>query len=63
MGNLHSFKQHLDEYFFAASPLGAPEKTCPHGKIHRRSAECLSCADTTSIPGSVSQRALVFEST
>lgn len=63
MVNWDSFWQSWDKYLFAVSLPSAPEKTCLHGKIHTRSPECLSCADTTSIPGSVSQHALVFEST
>lgn len=63
MVNWDSFWQSWDKYLFAVSLPSAPEKTCLDGKIHRRSPECLSCADTTSIPGSVSQHALVFEST
>lgn len=42
--------------FFAVSLLTTPEGICSHGKIHKK-PEFLSCADKTSIPGSVSQRA------
>lgn len=48
--------------FFAVSLLTTPEGMCSHGKTHKK-REFLSCADKTGIPGSVSQRALVFEST
>lgn len=49
-------------FLFAVSLLTTPEGMCSHGKTHKK-REFLSCADKTGIPGSVSQRALVFEST
>lgn len=60
---VHWFTRYANKtIFFAVSLLTAPEGICSHGKIQEK-PEFLSCADKTNIPGSVSQRALLFEST